>query len=216
MATEDKIEDLITVHSKPLFIIQNRKQLKAYSDSILSKIIRILRSGPATIKEIASSYNKTNIPPKSEISIYNYVRKLEDVGLVINAGRRTPRFSTATENLYANVALVMIPMALIERKYWETGESKKLIEIARKLISFHTQKDDPSHSDLKELLLKVYSTKSLELSSFFDKNKRKINEIFKDSSTEEIGRVVILLSLVMIFRYPESYNKEFQQSFPEE
>ncbi len=215
MATKDNIKTLITVQSKPLFIIQNRKQLKAYSDPNLSKIIRILRSGPATIKEIASSYNKTNIPPKSEISIYNYVRKLEDVGLVINAGRRTPRFSTATENLYANVALVMFPMVLIERKYWESEESKKLIEIVRKLISFHTNKDDSSHNDLKELLLKIYSLTSLELSSFFDKNKRKINEIFKDSSTEEIMRVVKLLSLVMIFRHPESYNKELQQSFPE-
>jgi len=69
---------------------------------------------------------------------------------------------------------------------------------------------------LKELLLKIYSKPSLELSSFFDKNKRKINAIFKDRSTEEIRRVVSLLSLVMIFSHPESYNKEFQQSFPEE
>jgi hypothetical protein len=207
-------ERVINVRPKPLFIITNRKQLKAYNDPNLSRIIRILRTRPLTIKEITSNYNKVYEPTKSEGSIYNYIKKLESVGLVINAGRKVPLFSTASEILYGNIAHVMFSMVLIERKYWESEDSMKLIDIARQLISFHTQSENPLHDDLKELFLKIYSTSSLELSNFFDKNKKEIDEIFKESSAEEIRRVVNLLSIVMVFRNPENYMEELRKCFP--
>ncbi|OLS32671.1 MAG: hypothetical protein HeimAB125_06390 [Candidatus Heimdallarchaeota archaeon AB_125] len=215
LISKNEPERVINVHPKPLFIITNRKQLKAYNDPNLSKIIRILRTRPLTIKEITSNYNKANEPPKSEGSIYNYIKKLESVGLVITAGRKVPLFSTASEILYGTIAYVMFPMVLIERKYWETEESKQLIEVARQLISFHTGSEDPSHDDMKELFLKIYATSLLELSKFFDENKKAIDETFKDSSAGEIRRVVNLLSIVMVFRNPGNYTEELQKCFPD-
>ncbi len=216
MTMKSEPERVINVKPKPLFIITNRKQLKAYDDPNLSKIIRILRNLPLTIKEITSIYNKTYDPPKSEGSIYNYVKKLIDVGLVVNAGRKVPLFSTASEILYGNIAHVMFSMVLIERKYWESEESWKLVEVARQLISFHRNAEAPSHDDMKELFLKIYSTSSIELNKFFEQYKREINEVFKDSSAEEIRRVVNLLSITMVFRNPGNYVEELKQCFPDD
>ncbi len=206
--------DYITVEQKPLMLIEGKKQLKAYNDPKLAILLETLRKGPMTVREITYEYNRRIPKPKSEITIYNYIKTLEDADLVILAGQRISYGSTSATQLFSRKAQLMFPMVLMTDKYWETEESKELLDASRSLVSFHTGEDSPSSSDLKALLQNIYSVSSLKLKEFVTSYGDSLKTILADSSQEEVRETVNLFSLVMILLEPEKYANELKKCFP--
>ena len=76
----------------------------------------ILREGPKTVREITAAFNKeakkaNKIDPKSEKTIYRYLRVLEEMEIIIAAGQRVVIGKTTTEKLYMRTA------RMYERRY---------------------------------------------------------------------------------------------------
>ncbi|MCE7743239.1 MAG: hypothetical protein GOP50_12385 [Candidatus Heimdallarchaeota archaeon] len=207
-------EDHITHEPEPFMIIEDKKQLKAYNDPKLVILLDLLRKGHMPIRDITFEYNKRISKAKSEITIYNYLKSLQDVDLVMVSGQRLVRGSSATTQLYSRKAQLMFPMTLMTDKYWETENSKELIEATRELMSFHTNGSPAESNDLKALLKNLYSVPSVKLKDYVTKYSDSLKTIFSDSSQEEVRDVINLFSLVMILLEPEKYAKDLKKCFP--
>ena len=206
-------EDYIITEPEPFMIIENKKQLRAYNDPKLALLLDILRKGPMPIKDITYEYNRRLGKPKSEITVYNYLKSLQDVDLVIIAGQRLVRGSTATTHLYARKAQLMFPMVLMTDKYWETENSKELIETTKQLMSFYTNTSPPDSTELKNLLKIIYSIPSLKLKDYITRFSDSLRVIFSDSKQEEVREVINLFSLVMILLESKKYEDELKKCF---
>lgn len=208
------LEDYIITEPDPIMIVENKKQLKVYNDPKLVLLLDLLRKGPMTIREIADEYNKRIENPKSEITIYNYLKSLQDAGLVIIAGQRLVHGSTAATQLYSRKAHLMITMTLMTDKYWETEESQELLEAARIIMYYYTGIKLAEITNLKALLKNLYSIPSARIKDFVNNYSDSLKYIFTNSTQEEVSETINLFSLAMILLESEKFEKELKNCFP--
>ncbi|MBN2230190.1 MAG: helix-turn-helix transcriptional regulator [Candidatus Thorarchaeota archaeon] len=121
-------EDMIRYEPVPILVLKKEEANQVIWDLNHSAILRILRGGPMTIVEIAEEFNKSAkkddaIKEKAATTIYRYVKTLEDVGLITQAGRRVHYDKNATEILYCRTAKVFQNMAL-PTSYWTSERGR--------------------------------------------------------------------------------------------
>ena len=80
-------QDVVTYKQKTVITLTEEQVNLMYSDENLSYIIKFLRSGPRTVKELEKDFTKKGIK-KSDKSIYRYLKNLIEVGMVAKAGKR--------------------------------------------------------------------------------------------------------------------------------
>jgi DNA-binding transcriptional ArsR family regulator len=90
-------------------IIKDMKTIKLLEDPNYYLIVKVLRMGPMTIKEIETAYGDAAsrsgmTEPKSYNTIYRYLKTLEEANLVIAAGKRVAFGKTASETLFSRTA----------------------------------------------------------------------------------------------------------------
>ncbi len=207
-------EDYIIQEPEPLMIVEDKKQLKAYNDPKFAILLDLLRKGPMPIKEITFEYNKHVSKPKSEITIYNYIKSLQDVDLVIKAGQRLIRGSTAATQLYSRKALLMIPMTMMSEGFWDTENGKELLNTIRQLLAFYTGESPVDTPNFKKLLIHIYSIPTEKLKGYVTNYSDSLRAIFTGSSQEEVREVINLFSLVMILLESEQYDMNLKTCFP--
>ncbi|UCG00751.1 MAG: winged helix-turn-helix transcriptional regulator [Candidatus Heimdallarchaeota archaeon] len=108
---QSKYQDVVNFKPVVLKVIDDEKTLRALIDPNYEKIIAILRKKPKTVQEITADFNKKAemchlTEPRTNKTIYRYLKTLEELGLVIPAGQRVVVGKTASENLYARTALI--------------------------------------------------------------------------------------------------------------
>ncbi len=103
---ETEYQDLVTFKPPLFMVIRDEKMLDQIREPVMKPIIRALREGPKTIKEIQHHYNDISEKPKSDKTIYRYVKKLEEVGLVKQAGHRVYSGRNISEILYSRTARI--------------------------------------------------------------------------------------------------------------
>lgn len=108
---QNKIQDVVNYKPAFLKVISDEKTLKALIDPSYEKIITILRKKPKTVQEITADYNALAkmchlTEPRTDKTIYRYLKALEELELVIPAGHRVVIGKTASENLYMCTARI--------------------------------------------------------------------------------------------------------------
>lgn len=106
---ENSYQDVISFNQSLYKFIKDQDVLRELKDPLYMPIIKLLREGPKTIKEIEKSYNEMfddDKKKKSDKSIYRYVKHLEKLGLVAVAGQRVMMGRNITETLYTRTAKV--------------------------------------------------------------------------------------------------------------
>ncbi|MFW9920082.1 MAG: winged helix-turn-helix domain-containing protein [Candidatus Thorarchaeota archaeon] len=121
-------EDMIRYEPVPILVLTKEDANQVLWDLNYNAIVRILRQGPMTLNEIVEEFNETAkkdnlIKDKASTTIYRYVKTLEDVGLVTQAGRRVHYDKNATEILYCRTAKVFQNMAL-PTSYWTSERGR--------------------------------------------------------------------------------------------
>ncbi|MHA2250914.1 MAG: winged helix-turn-helix domain-containing protein [Candidatus Kariarchaeaceae archaeon] len=137
-------QDIINYEPQLLKAIHDDEISKIISDSIYAPIITILRKGPMTVKEIEEAYNRVADAPKSDKTIYRYLKELEKAELVVPAGQRVVLGKTATETLFSRTARAFyIQMNIID--FWLTENGKNLAHAIGKLLTplFDNVEPDP-------------------------------------------------------------------------
>ncbi|MFW9903631.1 MAG: winged helix-turn-helix domain-containing protein [Candidatus Thorarchaeota archaeon] len=106
-----KYQDVVEYNPTLLKVINDEKTLKALTDPNYEKIITILQKKPKTVQEITADFNKIAekchlTEPRTNKTIYRYLKTLEKLKLVIPAGQRIVVGKTASENLYMLTARI--------------------------------------------------------------------------------------------------------------
>jgi hypothetical protein len=132
-------EDIIRFKPKPIMVISDDTANQLLWDLGPSTVSRVLRQGPMTLREIQAAYNslaeeQDNLEPKSDTTIYRYVKALESAGLVAQAGRRVQEGKVASEILYSRTAKVFQPKAF-PPSYWNSDAGKTFFERAYASLS---------------------------------------------------------------------------------
>jgi hypothetical protein len=125
-------EDIIRYEQKPLMFVSDEQANSLLWDLSYNPIIRILRQGPMTAREIEAEYNviaetNENMEKKSDTTIYRYLKAFEKADLVAQAGRRVYFGKTATEILYCRTASVFLGRNL-PPSYWNSDRGKQFFE----------------------------------------------------------------------------------------
>jgi DNA-binding transcriptional ArsR family regulator len=132
-------QDVITFKPERIKIIYDQKIIEILLDPNHVPIIRVLRKGPMTVREIEEAYaneatNDPDLEAKSDKTIYRYLKVLEDAKLVVPAGQRVVIGKTATETLFSRTAHVFIT-GQSEHEYWSCETGKDLCDKIAQMLS---------------------------------------------------------------------------------
>jgi Fe2+ or Zn2+ uptake regulation protein len=126
----EQFQDAVAYSQKLMKEITDEGTIQLFKDKNLSRVIEFLRThkGAMTVPELEESFKKIN-EEKSDKTIYRYLKKLEDAGLVIQAGKRVFASETKvkTQTLYMRSAKVFY-IVKPEDEEEACPEEKKLTE----------------------------------------------------------------------------------------
>ncbi len=197
-------QDIVDFKPVILKIIEDEETLKKLEDPNYELIMSILRKRPMTVKGIATAFNEkakksSNIEPKSEKTIYRYLKDLEELGIIIAAGQRVTIGKTATEKLYMRTA------RMYERRYkyidWTGEEGNEWAYRFGALIRnmLNTEKE-PSPKCIQEFFKKWTTAKKGELEKMATMAPDDVVEIITGCDLRELseiaGRVYIFGTLM--------------------
>ncbi|MFX1517314.1 MAG: hypothetical protein ACFFC6_13505 [Promethearchaeota archaeon] len=111
ISQEKNYKDVLDYTPAVLKVISDEKTLKALLDNNYEKILHTLRNKHMTVQEITTEFNKLAekcimTDPKSDKTVYRYLKTLEELELVAPAGQRVIIGKTATEKLYTRTARI--------------------------------------------------------------------------------------------------------------
>ena len=170
---ESEYEDMIRFEPKPLLLVSNDDANQLLWDFSHSLLVRILRQGPMTLREIDKEYNEVAskddlIDPKSDTTLYRYIKALEAAGLVAQAGRRVHYGKNATEILYSRTARVFQNQAL-HVSYWESERGRKFYDRLFAAISNIYDDHEADKECLRNFILKFERAKEKEFETLLPK-----------------------------------------------
>ena len=132
-------QDVITFKPERIKIVHEKEINEILHDPNHSPIIRALRKGPMTVRELEEAYaheatTNPDIEAKSDKTIYRYLKVLEKADIVVPAGQRVVIGKTATETLFSRTAAVFIT-GQSEEEYWSCEMGKNLCSDMAQMLS---------------------------------------------------------------------------------
>ncbi len=207
--SEKKFKDAIT-YSQPLMKeITDLKTIQLFKDENLMCVLKSLRnsSGVMTVRELKDDLKK------SDKTIYRYLKKLEDAGLVVQAGKRV--FSAderkiKTQTLYMRTAKIFFPVMKPEDKEEcneeEQYQKGKMIEAIGKMMSKQVKAKLKSVECLENFLTKLYSEQSTLPRTIMQNTNEEISDLISNLDWKFIESMVETVNLIALL-----YNTELQE-----
>ncbi|MFX1253081.1 MAG: hypothetical protein ACFFCZ_15855 [Promethearchaeota archaeon] len=203
-----KFQDLITFKPETIKFIEGEKAklLKEHME-----IIKALRQRNLTVKEIRALYydHEEQKYTRGLKTIYRYLEKLENAGIVAVAGQRMTEGSRLVEKLYCRAAIVFFVDDEDEEK-WRTCESGR--EFAQKL---------------NVILCELFQAPAIDSNIFYEffdnlftlqakitkdiirkaKESEKIRDLFSKTDIDIINKLnTIVALLTAFFQQPELFE----------
>ncbi|MGC9778542.1 MAG: hypothetical protein HZR80_04815 [Candidatus Heimdallarchaeota archaeon] len=174
-------QDVITYKQQTVMALNEEQVDLLYSDANLSYIIKFLRAGPRTVKELEKDFTKKGIK-KSDKSIYRYLKNLTEVGMVAKAGKRITSKGASelqTETIYIRTSKMFLTENL--RKKMNTLDKKDVELFYDTIFSLLAGKfKDKIKSDKGvDKLINTLESKKFEL----------VNDILGNADEETLGKV---------------------------
>jgi hypothetical protein len=132
-------QDVLSFKQAPIKIVRDTKTAKILKDPLYFPIVKALRKGPMTVRELEQAYNvlaadSETCEPKSDKTIYRYLKVLENAKLVAPAGQRVVLGKTATETLFTRTARAFLIQAEATRPA-DKEKGRRMVERISKLLS---------------------------------------------------------------------------------
>ncbi len=155
-------QNIITYKQKIVHVPDERDMAKVYSDENLGLIIKVLRKGPMTVKELVKGFEEEGMK-KSDKSIYRYLKELIELKFVARAGKRINSIDEKdlqSETIYIRTAKIFLTMGL-KHKSEKIGKEKieKLFEVIYSLLQQKYSTKVISIDSVKKLLTKFDEVK---------------------------------------------------------
>ena len=206
---EKKYKDYTTF--KPEII----KYINEEESELINKfrpIIRALRNKNMTVKEIHDLFRdpETGKHTLTRKTIYRYLEKLEEGGLVVISGHRETEGQRQIEKLYSRSASIFYRDK--DEQYMRSKEcdSKKQAQLMATVIKEALEKPTINVEELGEILFQ-YTKQELKtnkkLISSLPSNKV-LAELYSTTELDELNYVVsYALMFIILYQNPELYNK---------
>lgn len=203
--------DLISFTPKNVVVIDQKKQFDLLflpkNVQKFTPILRILRDGPLTLKELEYKYNAIADEPKKKNTIYSYVQELEKAGFVTKAGQRISPGHTFCEWLYDRTAKLFYPV-LVSDEYFKSKEASAALEKTRELLSLYLEQPAPDFNKLKDVVFRTNQQAQRVVGDVFSKHSDEIAEITKDLSFRQLDKICKALEMLMIVLHFEDKSDE--------
>ncbi|MFX0013372.1 MAG: winged helix-turn-helix domain-containing protein [Promethearchaeota archaeon] len=186
---QTKYQDIVNFKPEVLRVIDNKETLKILLDPNYENILMILRKKPMTAQEITAEYNKIaetcyRTEPKTDKTIYRYLKTLEKHGLAIPVGQRVILGKTATEKLYMRTARIF------QRKDidWTTTKGNQWAQRFASILSYmlNTNPQEASIEGIQEFFRIWNENKFATLKKFAKTESEEILELIIEGEWEEL------------------------------
>lgn len=197
---EAKHQDVLTFHSKPVKIIRDEKLAKLLKEQAYYLIVKVLRKGPMTVREIEKAYRKEALScedcePKSDKTIYRYLKVLEEADLVVPAGQRVVIGKTATETLFARTARIFLLHGADKPSWWMEKEGQKIAHKVGTLLAHLIGGESPSIECLQEAFQSLDKAREAELERLVATAGDEALEYMCEGEFKEIDKIVSIVGL---------------------
>ncbi len=206
----DKPQDVITRPQIGVKVIRDEAVISKLFDKNMEPIIIVLREGPLTIKELVEKYNQIAEEPKSEMTIYRYVKELDKVDIVKEVGKRIKTGQSASETLYGRTAKIFWNLKDKE-DYWKSEASNQTLDTLRGLLLLYKKNTTINSEDLGALLNKIYKTSSEEMGAFFEENDDAIDKIISGFTFKEVDKVFDILGILILIMKSTNFSDELEK-----
>ena len=155
-------QDIITFTPLLMKAIHEEDISRMISNPTYFPIIKVLRKGPMTVKEIEKAYNKEADATKSDKTIYRYLKELEKANLVKPAGQRVILGKTATETLFSRTARAFyVQMNVAD--FWLTDQGYNLAEAIGRMLSLLFENSKTDFKKLQQFFYKMSTEQMIQV-----------------------------------------------------
>ncbi len=182
-------QDIIEEEQKSVIYIDNEDTLKYLHNPLYLPILKILRLGYKTFKEIKEEYvtHSSTVPPDK--TLYRHLNSLKEVGLIFEFGKRVYKGQSMTEKLFSRTAKFFHSAKKMDDDEYDS-KIKKQSKILSKFFSLAYNVPDVKAGCLEVLLKKLHSVDLEGISAIFQKFPDEIADIAGNLPHEELQAVV--------------------------
>jgi predicted transcriptional regulator len=209
-------QDIISFTPSLMKAIHEEDISRMISNPTYFPIIKVLRKGPMTVKEIEKAYNKEAEVAKSDKTIYRYLKELEKANLVKPAGQRVILGKTATETLFTRTARAFyVQMNVAD--FWLTDQGYNLTEAIGRMLSplFDGSKTD--FKKLQQFFYKLSTEQMVEveklISNLEPDNEGDVWELMQDLVWQKFTTFFDLGGLLAVLIKNPKFMEELKQIF---
>ncbi|NHJ46966.1 MAG: hypothetical protein FK733_04180 [Asgard group archaeon] len=201
-----KVQDVITYNQKITSNITDKEVAKFFYDKDYGLLLKFLRTGPKTIKDIEEAY-RLDDNEKSDKTIYRYIKDLSDAGLVVEAGQRIftdDEHRNKSVNIYMRTAKVFHDNSGAmkgESEIEKTKEKKGYYRAYKILLDLLEEDKDFTEDCIEEIIDKIYLEGHEIASQLIEKSGDEVFELLADYDFSEVSEFLLNLAwLIMIYK----------------
>ncbi|MFX0060946.1 MAG: hypothetical protein ACFFC7_02025 [Candidatus Hermodarchaeota archaeon] len=203
-----KFKDLITFEPETIKFIEGEKA-KLLKEHI--RIIKALRQRNLTVKEIHALYydHEEQEHTRGLKTIYRYLEKLENAGIVAVAGQRMTEGSRLVEKLYCRAAIVFFIDDEDEEKWWISESGREFGQKLNVILSELFQAPEIDSGIFHEFLSNLFTSQEKITKAIIRKAKEneKLRDLFSKTDIDLINKLnTIAALLTTFFQQPELFE----------
>ncbi|MBD3191263.1 MAG: hypothetical protein GF308_11495 [Candidatus Heimdallarchaeota archaeon] len=192
--TEEKVKDVITYVQDIFKELSTEEFTSFFYDENYRIILMNLRSKAKTIEEIQTHYKEAS-NEKSIMSIYRYLRKLKEVGLVVEAGKRIiskQNQTHETKTLYLTSAKLYYNSAISSKRYEDQPEIRqKECQIYKLLLESFFPEKEADLTEINKIIKTVYQHGINNIKKIINENEEYYKQFFSEFGMMMINTVIV-------------------------
>lgn len=205
-----KIQDVITYNQKITANITDKEIAKYFYDQDYGILLKFLRTGPKTIKEIEEAYRLVD-NEKSDKTIYRYIKDLSEKGLVVEAGQR---IFTDEEHRNKSVKIYMRTAKVFhdnsgamkgESEVEKTKEKKAYYRAYKILLDLLEEDKDFTEECIEGIIDKIYLEGQKLATQLIEKSGDEVFQLLAEYDFTEVNEFIMNLAWIIMI-----YKKDFK------
>jgi hypothetical protein len=182
-------QDFVTYQTPPVKVVSTRKIIDLFFIPNYYVILLALRKRPMTVRDLEQAFKEEadkqpGIEPKSDKSIYRYLKVLEEAELVVPAGQRVVSGKMVTETLFARTGQIFL-LFYLTPKWWLTKAGKNLAKRIGVHMTFLFGGEQPPVKALQKLFMEFEQERQSTLERLATEGDKKVLDILATSPLEE-------------------------------